>query len=54
VKPSKTVVDRKEGREGVSVRLESIIVATVNGGGPVIRMKTLNGDIKITKGAVRR
>jgi hypothetical protein len=54
VKPSKTVVDRKEGRDGVSVRLESIIVATVNGGGPVIRMKTLNGDIKITRAGARK
>jgi hypothetical protein len=50
VKPSKPLVERKEGRGGVSVRMEDVIVATVNGGGPVIRVKTLNGSIKIAKG----
>ena len=29
--------------------MEDIIVATLNGGGPVIRIKTLNGGIKIGK-----
>jgi len=50
VKPSKPLIERKEGRGGVSVTMEDIIVATVNGGGPVIRVKTLNGSIKIGKG----
>ena len=50
VKPSKPLIERKEGRGGVSVRMEDIVVATVNGGGPVIRVKTLNGSIKIAKG----
>jgi DUF4097 and DUF4098 domain-containing protein YvlB len=50
VKPSKPLIERKEGRGGVSVRMEDIIVATVNGGGLVIRVKTLNGSIKIAKG----
>jgi hypothetical protein len=50
VKPSKPLIERKEGRGGVSVSMEDIIVATVNGGGPVIRVKTLNGSIKIGKG----
>jgi hypothetical protein len=50
VKPSKPRIERTEGRGGVSVTLEDIIVATVNGGGPVIRIKTLNGSIKIAKG----
>jgi hypothetical protein len=52
VKPSKPVIQRDErtaGREGVSVRVEQVIVATVNGGGPVIRIKTLNGDLRIKK-----
>jgi hypothetical protein len=29
------------------VRVENTIVARVNGGGPVIRLETLNGDISI-------
>jgi DUF4097 and DUF4098 domain-containing protein YvlB len=49
IKPSKPTIERKEGRSGVSVRMEDVIVATVNGGGPVIRVKTLNGGIKIAK-----
>ena len=50
IKPSKPLIERKEGRSGVSVRMEDVVVATVNGGGPVIRIKTLNGSIKIAKG----
>lgn len=50
VKPSKPHIERTEGRSGVSVVMEDVIVATVNGGGPVIRVKTLNGSIKIAKG----
>jgi hypothetical protein len=50
VKPSKPVIERTQGRGGVSVRMEDVTIATVNGGGPVIRMKTLNGTIKIAKG----
>jgi DUF4097 and DUF4098 domain-containing protein YvlB len=50
VKPSKPLIERKEGRGGVSVRMEDVVVATVNGGGPAIRIKTLNGSIKIAKG----
>lgn len=50
VKPSKPRIERNETRGGVSVTLEDVIVATVNGGGPVIRVKTLNGKIKIAKG----
>jgi hypothetical protein len=51
VKPTKPTVERKEGRSGVSVRVEDVIVATINGGGPVIRVKTLNGNIRIGKTA---
>jgi hypothetical protein len=50
VKPSKPRIERSESRGGVSVRMEDVIVATVNGGGPVVRVKTLNGTIKIAKG----
>jgi hypothetical protein len=50
VKPSKPRIERNESRGGVNVRMEDVVVATVNGGGPVIRVKTLNGAIKIAKG----
>ena len=50
VKPSKPRIERNESRGGVNVRMEDVVVATVNGGGPVIRVKTLNGTIKIAKG----
>ena len=49
VLPSKPVVERRDDRGGVEVRVESVIVANVNGGGPVIKLKTLNGDINIRK-----
>lgn len=49
VKPSKPLIERNETRGGVSVRMEDVVVATMNGGGPVIRMKTLNGTIKLSK-----
>ena len=47
VVPSKPVVERDDSGDGVSVRVENTIVARVNGGGPVIRLKTLSGDISI-------
>lgn len=50
VKPVKPTIERNERRGGVSVRMENIVVANVNGGGPVIRIKTYNGDIKLSKG----
>ena len=31
--------------------MENIVVANINGGGPVIRIKTFNGDIKLSKAA---
>lgn len=49
VLPSQPQVRRKEGQNGVEVQVESIIVADVNGGGPVIRLKTLHGDIDIRR-----
>ena len=47
VLPSKPVVNRSTDRGGVEVTVESAIVANLNGGGTVIKMKTLNGDIQI-------
>lgn len=49
VQPSKPVIARKDDRGGVEVRVESVIVANINGGGTVIRLTTLNGDIQIGK-----
>lgn len=49
VKPTKATIERNERRGGVSVTMEDVIVATVNGGGPVIKLKTLNGNIRIAK-----
>ena len=50
IKPAKPLIERNEHRGGVSVKMEDVVVATVNGGGPVIRIKTFNGDIKLSKG----
>ncbi len=49
VVPSRPVVTREDNRGGVEVKVESVIVAKLGGGGPVIKMKTLNGDIAIRK-----
>jgi len=49
VQPTKPTVERKDDRGGVSVRIESVIVVNINGGGPVIRLTTLHGDIHILK-----
>ena len=49
IQASAPVIERRDDRGGVEVRVENAIVANVNGGGPVIRLKTLNGDINITK-----
>ena len=51
VRPTQPIVERSESRGGVEVRVESVIVADVNGGGPVIRLKTLNGNINIERAA---
>lgn len=47
VQPTKPVIERRNDRGGVEVRMETVIVANINGGGPVIRLKTLNGDIHV-------
>ena len=49
VKVSKPTIERRDDRGGVEVRVESVIIADVNGGGTVIKLKTLNGDIRIRK-----
>jgi len=49
VRPSKPVISRENSRHGVEVSVESVIIASINGGGTVIKLKTLNGDINITK-----
>ncbi len=49
VQPTKPVVERRKQRGGVEVRVESVIVVDVNGGGTVVKLKTLNGDIQIRK-----
>ncbi len=49
VMPSKPVMTRESGRHGVEVSVESVIIAKVNDGGTVIKLKTLNGNINITK-----
>jgi len=47
VQMSEPVVERREDRGGVEVRVESVIVVNINDGGPVIKLNTLNGDINI-------
>lgn len=49
IEPSQPVVERDDDENGVSIRIESVIIAKINGGGPDIRMKTLQGDINIKK-----
>ena len=51
IKPSKALIERNERRGGVSVRMENVVVANINGGGPVIRIKTYNGNIKLSQGS---
>jgi hypothetical protein len=48
VQASKPVMSRENSRHGVEVSVESVIIANVNGGGTVIKLKTLNGNINIT------
>lgn len=49
VTASKPTVTRDDRKGGVEISVESVIVANVNGGGNVIKMKTLNGNINIKK-----
>lgn len=49
VQPAEQVVEREEDEDRVSIYIESVIVAKINGGGPIVRMKSLHGDINIRK-----
>ena len=49
VQPSNPTVIRNDDGNGSEVRIESVIIANINGGGPIIRMNSLNGDINIRK-----
>jgi len=49
VQPSKPTVIRNDDGRGSEVRIESVIIVNINGGGPIIRMNSLNGDINIRK-----
>ncbi len=49
VVPTKPLVDRKREGRGVKDKVESVITARVAGGGPIIKLKTLNGDIQLAQ-----
>ena len=49
VQPTKPIIERESSRGGVEVRVESVIIANINGGGTIIRLRSLNGDIQISK-----
>lgn len=49
VQQTEPTVERSDRRGGVEIRIESVIVANINGGGPVIRLTSLHGDIQILK-----
>jgi hypothetical protein len=47
VEPNGGTVQRDESGNGTAIRIENVIVAKVNGGGPVLRLKSLHGDMHI-------
>jgi len=47
--PNQPSIEREDGANSVSIRVENVIVARINGGGPVLRMKTLHGDIQVRR-----
>ena len=49
VLPSTPTVISSGDNGGSEVRIESVIIANINGGGPIIRMNSMNGDIQILK-----
>lgn len=49
VQPSEPNIEYKDNRRGMEVRIDSVIIANINGGGPIVRMKSLNGNIRILK-----
>ena len=48
VLPPKATVERNKRGSGTEIRVEQVIVGRIKGGGPVILMKTLNGDVSIS------
>jgi DUF4097 and DUF4098 domain-containing protein YvlB len=49
LQPAKQSIERDEHQGGVAIRIESVIVADINGGGRIIRLKSLHGDIHISE-----
>lgn len=49
VVPTEGTVTQDENGNGTAIRIENVIVARINGGGPVLRLKSLNGDMQIRK-----
>jgi len=49
VQPNTPTITRNDDNDGSEVRIESVIIVNINGGGPIIRMNSLNGDIHILK-----
>ncbi|MEL6447224.1 MAG: hypothetical protein AAFQ62_04675 [Pseudomonadota bacterium] len=54
VQPSEPKVSRSEDSGTIEIAVENMIIANINGGGPVIRMKTLNGNIQINDADMTR
>ncbi len=49
VVPTPPRIERRETDGGLEVRVDSEVVARINGGGTVVRFETLNGDIRVRK-----
>lgn len=47
IMPTDGTVTRDDNGNGVAIRIENVIIATINGGGPVLRLKSLHGDMHI-------
>ncbi|MEM9533541.1 MAG: hypothetical protein AAGA23_21650 [Pseudomonadota bacterium] len=49
VESRKPIIERKDHEKGVKVKVETVITAVVGDGGPIVRMKSLNGNLRISK-----
>ena len=47
VLPRAPTIIRNSDGSGSEIRVESVIIANVNAGVPIVRMNTLNGDLQI-------
>lgn len=47
VVPTEGTVTHDEDGNGVAIRIENVIVVKINGGGPILRLKSLHGDMHI-------